>query len=86
MDGLFEQMTNISKAQAYDILREQVKELKEENERLKTFERGFYLNICRAYNAGKQDGMDYIKSNGEKFIPSDQYFKTEFPEFKINVP
>ena len=35
MDNLFEQMANISKASAYDILLNQVKELKEENKRLK---------------------------------------------------
>jgi uncharacterized membrane protein YgaE (UPF0421/DUF939 family) len=34
-DQLFEGIINISKAHAYDILVEQVKELKEENERLK---------------------------------------------------
>jgi phosphoribosylaminoimidazole-succinocarboxamide synthase len=34
-DQLFEQLGQISKAHAYDILVEQVKELKEENERLK---------------------------------------------------
>ncbi len=35
MDNLFEQMANISKAHGYDILREKVKELEEENRRLK---------------------------------------------------
>lgn len=35
MENLFEQVANISKAGAYDILVEQVKELKEENEKLK---------------------------------------------------
>jgi len=34
MDNLFEQMANISKAHGYDILVEQVKELKEENKRM----------------------------------------------------
>ncbi len=34
-DLLFEQMKTISKAHAYDIISEQVKELKEENENLK---------------------------------------------------
>jgi hypothetical protein len=35
MDNLFEQMVNITKASAYDILVDQVKELKAENETLK---------------------------------------------------
>lgn len=35
MDNLFEQMANISKASAYDIVSKQVHELKEENESLK---------------------------------------------------
>ena len=35
MDNLFEQLTNISKAHGYDILSQQVKELKEENEIMK---------------------------------------------------
>lgn len=30
------------------------KQLKEQVERLKKIEAGFYMNICRAYNAGKQ--------------------------------
>jgi len=34
MDGLFEQMANISKAHGYDILAEQVGELKKENAKL----------------------------------------------------
>lgn len=35
MDNLFEQMANITKEHGYDILADQVKELKEENEKLK---------------------------------------------------
>jgi hypothetical protein len=35
MDNLFEQIVNITKASAYDILVEQVKELKADNETLK---------------------------------------------------
>ena len=35
MDGLFEQMANISKAHAYDIVSKQVQELKAENEALR---------------------------------------------------
>lgn len=35
MDGLFEQMANISKAHGYDILAEQVGELKKENATLR---------------------------------------------------
>lgn len=35
MDNLFEQLTNISKAHAYDILSEQVKELRADNKILK---------------------------------------------------
>lgn len=34
-DNLFEQMANISKAHAYDIVSKQAQELKEENDRLK---------------------------------------------------
>lgn len=47
-DSLFEQMTNISKAHGYDILADQVEELKEKNERLK--ERVQYFeNLIKEY-------------------------------------
>lgn len=46
-DTFFEQMTNISKAHAYDIVSDQVKELQEKNERLKE------INMALAEALGK---------------------------------
>ena len=90
MDNLFETFSNISKAQGYDILAERVKELEEENKRLKST---FYTDICRAYNAGKQNmnDMHTAAKKGDPdgnsiFISSHDYFITEFPNFKTNVP
>lgn len=47
-------------------------------------EKDFYMNICRAYNAGKDNMVRTI--NGATFISSHTYFTGEFPEFKTNVP
>lgn len=47
MDNLFEQFANISKAHAYDILVEQVKELKGENEKLKQDISNFKIHLSR---------------------------------------
>jgi len=90
MDNLFETFSNISKAQGYDILAAKVKELEEENKRLKST---FYTDICRAYNAGKENMFNVHKAvqNGDPdgnsiFISSHDYFISEFPNFKTNVP
>ena len=60
---------------------------------LKQLETGFYMAICRAYNAGKQSmnnqhAADKNGDNGGKsaFVSSHEYFLSEFPEFKTNVP
>lgn len=60
-------------------------ELVAENERLKQFEKAFYMNICRAYNAGKDNIINNLK-NEQDFISSHAYFVNEFPDFKTNVP
>lgn len=87
MENLFEQMGNIVKASNYDIVAKQRDELMKENERLKLIERSFYMDICRAYNAGK-DNMKhcYDKVDMAVFISSHDYFTAEFPAFKTNVP
>lgn len=79
-DNLFEQMANISKAHAFDIVSKQAQELKEENDRLKAMERGFYMSICRAYNAGKQNMSDCLESK-DNFVSSHDYFVKEFPTY-----
>ena len=35
------------------------------------------MDICRAYNAGKQNGIDSVK-NSDNFMSSDEYFEQEF--------
>ena len=76
----------------YELAADQLTQLKEENERLKELERKFYLDICRAFNAGKRNAFAMVaegKRQGEAsevFISSDEYFKGEFPEFTTNVP
>lgn len=79
MDDLFQQMANISKAHGYDILAEQVKELKTENEALKAQLDSFYMDICRAYNAGKKNAILCMAEGDDKFIASHDYFLKEFP-------
>jgi hypothetical protein len=91
MDDLLNNIANITKAANYDIVAKQRNELLEENERLKDLEKGFYMNICRAYNAGKQNMINVYASKGspdegKMFLSSHEYFITEFPEFKTNVP
>lgn len=60
--------------------------------RLMELEGSFYMNICRAYNAGKENALAMVaegKKMGEtslEFKSSHDYFTTEFPEFKTNVP
>ena len=61
-------------------------------ERIEVLERAFYMDICRAYNAGKQNAFEMVaegKRNGESleaFKSSHEYFIGEFPTFKTNVP
>lgn len=62
----------------------------EERDKLKN---GFYMNICRAFNAGKQAMNDQhtAAKNGDPngssaFVSSHEYFTTEFPSFTTNVP
>lgn len=45
----------------------------------------FYIDICRAYNAGKQNQVD-ILTGDSSFVSSHDYFTKEFPAFKTNVP
>ena len=73
-----------------------IEELKEENkllrEALNEIKSTFYMNICRAYNAGKGNALEMVsegKKMGESLISfqsSHDYFIGEFPEFKTNVP
>ena len=56
MDNLLDQITNITKAHAYDILSQQVKELKEENEALRN--RVKYLqDLINEYTAKMLDNI-----------------------------
>jgi len=80
-------LSHLSKS--YDIVAKQRDELVKELEEMKS---NFYMNICRAYNAGKKcmnnqhkdvkDGKDFNNS----FVSSHNYFINEFPNFKTNVP
>ncbi len=70
-----------------------VKSLNERIKELEKLERSFYVDICRAYNAGKQSMNDQhtAHKNGDAgghsaFQSSHDYFIGEFPEFKTNVP
>ena len=60
---------------------EEIKTRMKELEALEALEAGFYMAICRAYNAGKQNVID-----DAAFISSYEYFKSEFPGFTKNVP
>jgi hypothetical protein len=71
---------------AYKILKERIKVLED-------LERSFYMNICRAYNAGKRNmnNQHQAAKNGDpggesEFVSSNDYFISEFPEFTVNVP
>ena len=56
-------------------------------EELNKMKQSFYMDICRAYNAGKQNFSDCVKAgNQEPFIASHDYFISEFPKFNTNVP
>lgn len=62
-----------------------------ENEKLRSLESNFYMDICRAYNAGKENMAAQrlakgTQDDGKAFISSHDYFTNEFPEFKTNVP
>lgn len=50
MNGLFEQMSNISKVHGYDILAEQVGELKKENAKLREV-LSFIIKNCKEESA-----------------------------------
>jgi hypothetical protein len=63
-----------------------------ENEELKKLAASFYMDICRAYNAGKENAFAMVaemrkmgEASGE-FKSSHDYFVSEFPTFKTNVP
>lgn len=69
----------------------QKKQLKEMVDELEKMKASFYMDICRAYNAGKQNMINVHVSKGspdegKMFLSSHDYFTTEFPEFKTNVP
>ncbi len=44
---------------------------------------GFNMDICRAYNAGKQAMLD--QRDGKPFKSSDQYFREEFPNLAEKI-
>ncbi len=73
----------------YDTLKEENERLREENNSLKN---SFYMDICRAYNGGKENALSMVaesKKTGEQvdtFKSSHEYFINEFPDFKTNVP
>lgn len=54
----------------------------------------FYMDICRAYNAGKKcmnNQHEDARNKGaeafsDRFVSSHDYFLSEFTEFKTNVP
>lgn len=86
-NGCFWYDTNICKP-----LRTENEALKERVKQLEQLERSFYMDICRAYNAGKQCMSDQHEDarNGKefntRFVSSHNYFVGEFPTFKTNVP
>ena len=71
---------------------DEIEALKERVKQLEQLERSFYMDICRAYNAGKQCMSDQHEDarNGKefntRFVSSHNYFVGEFPTFKTNVP
>lgn len=66
--------------------------LRKQVEVLRALESNFYMDICRAYNAGKQSMNNQHqdaregKEFNERFVSSHDYFINEFPEFTTNVP
>ena len=78
--NLFEQAANISKAHAYDILVEQVGELKEENERLKEALQGIINNWDERMSGDKEvwkDEKDSVSGHGY-YSPSSSMVSSEF--------
>ena len=67
--------------QLIEELKQDWEEIKTRMKELEALEAGFYMAICRAYNAGKQNVID-----DAAFISSYEYFKSEFPGFTKNVP
>ena len=73
---------------------EQIPSMLEELKELRELKSNFYMNICRAYNAGKQsmnnqhqDAREKGKEAfSERFVSSHDYFLNSFPTFKTNVP
>ena len=68
-------------AKDYNNLVGEVERLSKELSEIKN---GFYMNICRAYNGGKENAFTMFSGTG--FKSSHDYFLSEFPEFKTNVP
>lgn len=66
--------------------------LKKVNAELKELESRFYMAICRAYNAGKDNMSKCIQGYADNatdegaFKSSHDYFLSEFPSFKTNIP
>lgn len=61
--------------------------MKIENGKITMSESEFYMDICRAYNAGKKNIQDMYTAvkNGDPdgnsvFVSSHEYFKSEFPD------
>ena len=75
-----------------DTLQASNEALKERVKQLEQLECSFYMDICRAYNAGKQcmSNQHEDARNGKefntRFVSSHNYFVGEFPTFKTNVP
>ena len=71
---------------------DEIEALKERVKQLEQLECSFYMDICRAYNAGKQcmSNQHEDARNGKefntRFVSSHNYFVGEFPTFKTNVP
>ena len=55
-------------------------------EELNKMKQSFYMDICRAYNAGKANMKGMVSKEDLPFVSSHDYFKGEFPEFETNVP
>lgn len=76
---------------ANEKMEQENKLLKDRVRVLEELERNFYMDICRAYNAGKENMSKCIQcyadndNDNEAFKSSHDYFVGEFPTFKTNV-
>lgn len=72
-DKLFDQFATISKAGAYDILAEQVKELKAENEKLKEVARAYKDAIQAMYEAKGNGALMEITASDKALAVLSKY-------------